>query len=331
MSLPGTVFKIDKLTYNKWSTWSEEMKSVLLIADFWPAIDGDIANRVNATPPTATPPELALDRKAKALLLIHVSDELQPLVTKGETAKQAWDNLKSTFEGNLTARLLNIKQQWASLAQEPNETIFQYYSRADRLRSDLGTINVGCTKEDFLSQLILGLNANFATTREVLGLSDLTQITEPQVLAKLQWAENNNGTRRDDDQPVRMPTTYNVQGPELVCDRCKNRGHKAAECRTRNVTCTFCGKMGHEEFQCRKKHGNGGQQKSKESANVSDIPASVVANAVACDRLKRNRFIPSTAQPADVPDMYGATNWVQLEDIIKERFINGEPIETMPY
>jgi len=126
------------------------MESVLKLQNLWPAIDGEVAQRIAGTFMVGgvvlapTEDDIQMDMKAKALIRVYVENELQVLVDCEDTAAAAWKALRSTFTPALTTRVFGLKQAWADLEQEASEGVVAFYSMAVRVKLDLKDVGVSC-------------------------------------------------------------------------------------------------------------------------------------------------------------------------------------------
>src|SRR3954451_14199966 len=90
-------------------------------------------------------------------------------------------------------------------------------------------------------------------------IDDLTKMMKEMKIRLMKKFEGSNGYER------RNRKYNNFDKKEVICYRCKEKGHYASECgNRRDIKCNICGKMGHYARMCRKKNQSGYNTKNNE-------------------------------------------------------------------
>src|SRR5437764_1311492 len=90
-------------------------------------------------------------------------------------------------------------------------------------------------------------------------IDDLTKMMKEIEIRLMKKFEGNNGYER------RNRRYDNFDKREIICYRCKEKGHYASECRNRkDIKCNNCGKMGHYARACKEKSQTGYNTKNNE-------------------------------------------------------------------
>ncbi len=260
----GVQQKIAKLNQNNYITWKGEMRSCLVMADLWEAVEGEVADRIAGRAMTtpagsapqvqpATPADRKLDLKALCSLQLNVSDDMKYLVEDQPTAELAWKELHETFRSTLSSRILTLKRQWSSLKQERSESVLTFQSRVSRLQRELEAVGVSYTQVDVYTQILDALLPHFSQTVTYLALSNLSTMSKADFNAKLQWAES---SAKKTDVPIAAAVCYGCGKEGHIARNCPKAGAKAEGSTSSpgkgNRRCEHC-KGRHASKKCWKK------------------------------------------------------------------------------
>ena len=141
-------------------------------------------------------PSPEADGKALAQLALHVKDHHLPLLSKAETAAEAWQKLEAVYQAKSTARQLHLKRALNSLRKEPSEPLVQYVNRATDMRDQL--LAAGHTVEDqeLIMCILAGLPREFDTVVAVLEITD-SKLELGAVLGQAAASRAATGQRRE--------------------------------------------------------------------------------------------------------------------------------------
>src|SRR5256714_1698814 len=88
-------------------------------------------------------------------------------------------------------------------------------------------------------------------------IDDLTKMMKEMEIQLMKKFEGSNGYEK------RNRRYDNFDKKEIICYRCREKGHYASECgNKRDIKCNICGKMGHYARMCREKNQSGYNSKN---------------------------------------------------------------------
>src|SRR3954451_20017901 len=123
-------------------------------------------------------------------------------------------------------------------------------------------------------------------------IDDLTKMMKEMKIRLMKKFEGSNGYER------RNRKYDNFDKKEVICYRCKEKGHYASECgNRRDIKCNICEKMGHYARMCRERNQSGYNTKNnKRHLNYIGIHSSegsrILNNESSSDEDKEKRFYP---------------------------------------
>src|SRR3954454_10401199 len=123
-------------------------------------------------------------------------------------------------------------------------------------------------------------------------IDDLTKMMKEMEIRLMKKFEGNNRYERKN----RKYDNFNKK--EVICYRCKEKGHYASECENRrDIKCNICEKMGHYARICREKNQSGYNTKNNERhLNYIGIHSSegsrILEDESSSDEDKEKRFYP---------------------------------------
>lgn len=294
--------RIEKLTPTNYHSWDGDMASALKLSSLWPAVDGEVADRIagtfvlNGVVMAATEDDRQMDEKARALIRVNTCKELQVLVDCEDTADKVWRALKRTFTASLTTRLMDLKAKWAKLEQQQSEGVVAFFSRATRIRLDLREVGNIVTDLDFMTQVLHGLLPKFNNFVQNMALTDMTSLSCGEFMNKLQWSETHLEKSRGAGSSLALEAHSaedEPRGPK--CHKCGDFGHIKRDCplkrgNQRNggggagkhvVRCGHCKKRGHSEETCWEKypHLRKGKKPLESPSDEDEDPSNSYAEA----------------------------------------------------
>jgi hypothetical protein len=245
--------KIDPLKDNNYDSWNVRMFQLLVlkglddIVETGP-IDHDDADNDDENAP-AIPADVlasrALDKKAKALIGAHLSDQFLSLYRSSATAKDLWDSLEDMFRQRSNVRRLALRRELHSLKKSSSESLSAYFARATKLRDDLVAIGVDIPEDSVVDSLLAGLPAQYDVNVAILQSGDAA-LTIDGCLSKLLSVEHKLAKESSDAsafysnvkpifkpyQGLRRQQTGQKPNPHahLTCNHCKKKGHIKPNC-----------------------------------------------------------------------------------------------------
>lgn len=264
--MSGTAMQIDKLDGENFTSWSVQMKSLLITLDYWHVIENVKAENLSAAE------KVAWDRTdAKALATITLCVKPPELIhLKGcNTAKAAWEKLNLTYNGKGPARKVNLFKQLVKFqfkcGQKFTGQINEFCSIVDALNEidvqipdDLISILLLCSLPDEMENFVVAIESR----------DELPSIN--QLKAKILEDEHRRGDRGESSEQVFA--VKNNDQRNITQENERRASRSSGKRGKKDLKCYGCGMRGHIKAHCKNK--NSGQ-----------------ANAVvlsACNQLKRN-------------------------------------------
>lgn len=143
--------QIEKLSCENFSSWSVQMKSLLISLDYWSVIE-------SAHPVGAKPEEYAawksIDNKALATILLSVKPSELQYVKECRSAKEAWYKLLNTYQAKGPVRKVNLFKKLVRFQFNTCEKFSIQINNFCAIASDLKQIDVNMP-EELLSILLL--------------------------------------------------------------------------------------------------------------------------------------------------------------------------------
>jgi hypothetical protein len=104
-------FRLPVLTRDgDYQSWATQMRAFLITHDRLDVF-------LDATPDASDAAKRGKDLLCKARLQLHVAGPLQGIISRAETAKQAWDALRVDYQGSLQTRQPQLTAKLTDLSQ----------------------------------------------------------------------------------------------------------------------------------------------------------------------------------------------------------------------
>src|SRR5947209_362323 len=221
----------DKLDGNNYAMWAVNMKSYLILKDLWSAVSAvDVS-----------PAGVANNQKAMAQLVLHVKDHYKQAIANANNAKEAWDALETAYQGQSTARQMQLKQELSHLSKERNETVTNYVGRASALRDQLVAAGHNLGAQELEMSVLNGLPKEYETIVTVLETTT-NELRLGVLLPKLLQAEQRLSCGEKSDNRALYTNSAN-----------KYKSKTGTGSTSGDKECWYCGKQGHIKADCRKK------------------------------------------------------------------------------
>ena len=137
--------------------WKDNMEAALQLKELWHAVAEDTVYRALDGPAQAK-----MQSKARAVIVLMLSDTVKPMVKSKTTPKEVWDALKSSFHSQSASRKFHLRQQLRELRKKKSEDVLTYLSRAEQLKLKLSE---ACTDtvsdDDVVFSILDGLGPAF--------------------------------------------------------------------------------------------------------------------------------------------------------------------------
>eukprot|EP00963_Diacronema_lutheri_P012725 scaffold1936_cov325-Pavlova_lutheri.AAC.1 len=132
-------FGVPELDSHNWTTWSVRMQSSLVISDLWDVTQSEPVYSTDDTTQFTDQDKLKFSSvsKAKAKILLQVSNKLLPHVIDCETSHQVWAKLQHPNRQKSIQQTISLQKQFHNLRKLDVEDIESYVNRAMELANML--------------------------------------------------------------------------------------------------------------------------------------------------------------------------------------------------
>jgi hypothetical protein len=180
---------------------------------------------------TASVPGPDKDRKARALIGLHVRKHHLATVNECKTAKEAWDALALLFKTRTNARKLQLRKELSDLKMAPTESLAKYYAGAKSLHKDLNAAGHKVKETDVMFSILAGLPSQYKTIVDILVTSGTNEdLTFTNTFSKLMAKEVESNAEEETGAFV-AKTQRRVDDRE--CYHCGKNGHIKKYCKKR--------------------------------------------------------------------------------------------------
>lgn len=226
-------------------SWASQMRAFLITQD-------RLDMFLDATPPVSDTANRGKDLLCKARLQLHVAGPLQAIVSRAQTAKEAWEALYVDYQGSLRTQQPQLTAKLTELSQG-NDSIATYIDNLLALRDRFEALN--------MKEALPLLSSQF-----IRGLRDEIRLACAASLHKVM--EKKNATI--DDLARELKSLALLLPDSVTSGRLAGRANTATglmgkreQGRAETRTCHYCGKVGHLIRDCRKKkRDEGGNQRT---------------------------------------------------------------------
>ena len=303
-----------------WTMWSEKFLAKATLKGYEDILNGKIDVPKDDEEKTTEEQKKAtkLNKLAYNELMLSCTDKKSFAIVKAAkiskyksgNAKFAWDNLKTKFEPNTGAELVDINQDYMNLRMETGSDPEDFITELEELKEKMAEepFNEIISDRSFMIQVLNTLSNEYdnliETMEKELGEGTLT-IDEIKTRTRAKYkrmrktqdvkdnaialyAENNqtNSASNYNNNNNKYKNRYKNKSFKGTCRICGKYGHKAADCwentkRGNNNgnykfkgKCNYCGIFGHKERDCRKKKRD--QENRMGSANIAENEETVL-------------------------------------------------------
>ena len=180
------------------------MKTYLETSGLWEYVNTE-GQSLQADPTVAQIRVFNEERKmrAKAKPCIHsaVSDVVFTRIINCETAKETWDTLQVSFQGNERTRqmqVLNLRREFEMLRMKQNETIKEYFDRLLMIVNKIRLLQEDLPDKRVVEKVLVSLLERFEAKISSLEDSrDLTKISLTELMNSLQTQEQRRMLRQE--------------------------------------------------------------------------------------------------------------------------------------
>jgi len=247
MAVAHAMNNLEKLTEENFDSWKLQMKSVLVYNELWAYVNG------TKLPRNEDDQEWSMkNEKALALIVLSVSKGQLSHIKKPRTAKEAWDQLTTTYESRGLVKRATLYKQLYRTRKEPGMAMSKYISEFTTKAEQLEEAGI-TIPADLLSIMMLGsLPIEYENFRIAIESRDEIPNIEAlkSKLIEEEARQNDKVAQKDtrDNALVSKNKTSRNTEPwkkgkineskprkfEGKCFKCDKIGHRSRDCRTKS-------------------------------------------------------------------------------------------------
>lgn len=198
-----------------YSTWKFSIENYLEYEDLLKCIDG-------------TETDAKKNVKAKASLNLSIDKTVQVHVKSAKTAKEIWDNLKTTFEDHGAGRKVTLFRHMINTQLSECESMEKYVSQIVSTSQLLSDVDFNIPDEILAVTLLSGLTIDYQPM--VIAMESTgKKLTADAVKTRLLQEPV---TTQADDEKAFFAKNHNSFSKKrgLICYSCRQKGHKSFNC-----------------------------------------------------------------------------------------------------
>lgn len=234
---------VTKLTGKNYARWKRDIELRLKAAKLWACCTTVLA---------ANADDNAKAKNARALSDIHESCEgdQQEIIIDCNTAKDAWDLLKTTFEPVNPARVTRLYRDFESCKKSKDETVLQFIYRVKAIKRDLTSAGETIADARICERYMMGLGPEYEVVKGNMNLC--TDLTEVQCIAAMQAEESRLLTyaKRERSKSPEKETKGEFAKKKRSASPTLPSSSKYIKQRRPPPRCHGCGKLGHILNEC---------------------------------------------------------------------------------
>ena len=239
---------VDKLNSSNYTTWKFKFKHYLTARDLYGYVDGTTTAPAGDAEAAVKAKYNSGRKKAVALIVLSVSDDLLYLITKhDEDPKAAWDALAHHFERDTLANKMYLKKRYFRATMSSDTSIEKHLKHMKELTDRLAAIKAPISEEDQVVTLLGSLPDSYSTL-----VTALETQKEPPTLEFVRQALMNEEQKRREQ----VPASASVSGVRSHADSDTALSAGAAAEGRPSRGCYKCGDLNHFQRSCPRNNSN---------------------------------------------------------------------------
>lgn len=238
----------------------------------------DLEDFLEKEPDENSAAEKGKAKKAYALLLSLLSDNVVISLQNESTACEIWKKLERTYDTKRAVNQILIRKRLATIKKSRDICMRSHIDQINKLISDLKLSGAEVSDTDTIVYVLMSLPQEYESVKTALENQPNENLTLDFVSQRLLDAEallNESRKEKVPFKPAHDNTAFMSIRKEFFCKNCKQKGHTAKYCR-KKIICYSCGKLGHFKRDCKSvKLSN--EEKCASSA-VSFVAGNIIKN-----------------------------------------------------
>ncbi|KAG7579135.1 Zinc finger CCHC-type [Arabidopsis thaliana x Arabidopsis arenosa] len=261
--------------------WRIKMTTIFKTRKLWTVVENGVSNR--SAQEEQTPEALRLrnqreeettkDLTALQILQTAVSDQIFSRIAPAVTSKEAWDALKTEFQGTPQVRLIklqSLRREYENLKMDEGENITVFTEKLIDLGNQLRVNGEEKTDYQIVQKILISLPERFDSIVAVMEQTkDLTSLSVTELIGTLKAHEKRVSIREERSTEgafygENKSEVKRQKSAEKWCGVCKRNNHNESDCwmkKNKGVVpqqvannerkCFVCNKPGHLAKNCK--------------------------------------------------------------------------------
>lgn len=254
-------FQYPLLTSTNYAAWKTKMRVHMIAQGVWDAVEGDVDI------------DESHDKMALSAIYQGVSEETLLMIMEMDTAKEAWEAIKSMHMGAdrvQRAKVQTLKRELEKLNMKEKESVDEFAARLTTIVSQMRTLGEKKEELEVVEKILRAVSRKFlpiATTIEQFG--NMKKMTAQEVFGRLKAFEERVKIYEDDEDQEEHLLLTQAQWRAKE----KKDGLKRGKFDKAKVRCYGCDKYGHFSWECTELKEEKKEQALLVMADSDDEPA----------------------------------------------------------
>ncbi|GBM64842.1 Copia protein [Araneus ventricosus] len=278
---------VDQFDGTNFAVWARRIESIFVTKN----LNKFLSKKADETKEN----EVSASKKAYALMLSFLSDEVLVSLSDENTCASIFQKLKSTYLRDGAVNQILIRKRLAMLKKKKEVSMQEHLNEVNGLVNRLKSCSVKISDMDIIVYILMPLPPEYDSTKSAIENQPSEHVSLQFVVSRLLDAEallkdrrvsETKAPRSESSNDVAFSTNQRT----VVCFKCNKKGHIARFC-DKTVVCHHCGKLGHKKRNCRNLTSKKPPFKEEEAAAVSFVEVLLGEGVVLLGEGEAKKFI----------------------------------------
>ena len=258
-------FSVEHFNGKNFTVWKRRVRAVFAAKDLDKYFDKEV-DETNET-------EKKESKKAYALLLTLLDDNILASLPAQTTVKKIWSELEQKYEHTSAVSQNLIRKRLTTMKKRRDCSMQKHIDELLSTVNELRMSGAEVSEMDVVIYLLMSLPSEYDIVKTTIENQPSANLTFDFVMQRLLSAEAMKGEKnfgKSEQSAASDHVAFRADRSDkrdIICFKCKGHGHMAKSCR-KKIICYHCGKAGHTKKFCRSK------QTQSESAAVAFVVGS---------------------------------------------------------
>lgn len=267
----SSLYSIEKLDENNYSSWAIQMKSILVHLELWSIVSGKLVLSNTATPEQSAAFD-AKDEKALASIMLCIKPSQITHILHCQTSQSAWNKLKEIHQPCGPVRKITLFKQLLYKKLKDCDNMMQHLNEFSEAVENLAQIGVKVQEELLVIMVLSSLPESYENFIVAIETRDNLP-TLSAIKTKLLEEETRRSNKCEQDGAVSSHQAFVAKENGSSSNNCKQQFNSSQHPQSSSnnngsrtkFKCYNCGRRGHFASKCRD------QKKNKEKKVTSFV------------------------------------------------------------